>query len=100
VCEEWNNYFRKHGARYHKKHLLQWADAAREDGQDKVAVKFLAIIKREQDMDFWRKLNYSCSKTKGGSSTSIQVPRNGWDNQTYEYTTQLTVHEAIWTNIH
>jgi hypothetical protein len=45
VCKEQNNYFRKHGARYRKKHLLQGAEAAREDRQDVVAVKILAIIK-------------------------------------------------------
>ncbi len=100
VCKERNNYFRKHGARYRKKHLLQWAEAAREDGQDKAAVEILAIIKQEQDRDFWWKLNYTCGKTKGGSPTSIQVPRNGQDDQTDEYATQLTVHKAIWANIH
>jgi hypothetical protein len=32
VCKEQNNYFRKHGARYRKKHLLQQPETAREDG--------------------------------------------------------------------
>jgi hypothetical protein len=77
-----------------------YSGAAREDGLNKAAVKILAFIKREQDRDFWRKLNYTCGKTKGGGPTSVQVPRNGQDNQTNEYTTQSTVHEAIWANMH
>jgi hypothetical protein len=43
VCEERNSYFQKHGARYHKKHLLKW------EGREGAAAKILAIIKREQD---------------------------------------------------
>jgi hypothetical protein len=37
---------------------------------------------------------------KGGSPTSVQVPRNGSEDQVDEHTNQATVHEAIWANIH
>ncbi len=37
---------------------------------------------------------------KGGSPTTVQVPRNGSDNQVDEHTNQATIHEAIWANIH
>ncbi len=33
VCEKRNNYFRKHGARYHKKHLLQRGSKRRRTKQ-------------------------------------------------------------------
>ena len=45
VCEERNDYFRQHGARYRKKHLLDRAGKAREEGREEAAVKILAIIK-------------------------------------------------------
>jgi hypothetical protein len=100
VCEEGNNYFRKNGARYRKKHLLKRVEVAREDGRDKAANKILAIIKREQDRSFWRRINYTCEKVKGKSPTSVQVPRYGQEDHIDEYSTQATVHEAIWANIH
>ena len=37
---------------------------------------------------------------KGGSPTSVQVPRNGSEDQVDEHTNQATIHEAIWANIH
>jgi hypothetical protein len=52
VCKEQNNYFRKHGAWYRKKHLLKQAKVAREDGWDKAATKILVIIQRKQDKSF------------------------------------------------
>jgi hypothetical protein len=39
-------------------------------------------------------------KIKGKSPTSVQVPRNGREDHIDEYSTQATVHEAIWANIH
>jgi hypothetical protein len=73
VCEERNNYFRKNGERYRKKHLLQRVEAAREEGKKDVAAKILAIIKRVQDQAFWWRLNYTCGKVKGRSPTLVQV---------------------------
>ena len=68
VCDERNNYFRKNGTRYRTKHLLKRVEVAREDGRDKAANKILAIIKREQDRSFWRRINYTCGKVKGKKS--------------------------------
>ena len=100
VCEERNNHFRKYGAWCQKKHLLKQAKIAREDGWEEAAQKILAIIQRKRDKSFWRRINYTCGKVKRGSPTSIQVPRTRQDDQTDKYTTQSTVHEAIWANIH
>ena len=60
VCEEQNNYFRENGEQYRMKHLLQRVKVARGEGKEDVAAKILAIIKREQDRAFWRRLNYTC----------------------------------------
>jgi uncharacterized protein (UPF0332 family) len=72
---------------------------AQREGRHEAAKTILTIIKREQDRDCWRRLNYTCGKTKGGSPTSVQVSAGG-DDQYTEYTTQESVHEAIWSNIH
>jgi len=64
VCEESNNYFRKNGAWYRKKHLLKRVKVAREDRRDEAANKILAIIKWEQGRSFSRRINYTCRKVK------------------------------------
>ena len=100
VCGERNNYFREHGHRYRKQHLLKRVEVAKQEGRDKAAIKILAIIQREHDKSFWQKINYACGKVRGGSPTSVQVPRNGSEDQVDEHTDQATVQEAIWANIH
>ena len=62
---------------YRKKNLLKRVEVAREDGRGEAANKILAIIKREQERSFWRRINYTCGKVKGKSPISIHVPRNG-----------------------
>jgi hypothetical protein len=98
VCEEQNNYFRKNGEQYQKKHLLQRVKAAREEDKEDIAAKILAIIRREQDQAFWLRLNYTCGKVKGGSPTSVQV--EGPNNSVDEHVTKADVENAIWKNIH
>ncbi len=80
MCDERNNYFRKNGSRYRKKHLLQRVEVARREEPHEAAKMILTIIKQEQDRDFWRRLNYTGRKTKGGSPTLVQVSTGG-DNQ-------------------
>ncbi len=100
VCKERNNYFRKHGPRYQKKHLLKRVELAREKGRDEAATKILAI-QWEYGESFWRKINYTCGKVKGGSPTSaIQLPKNGSNDQVDKHTNQATFHKAIWASIH
>ena len=98
VCAERNNYFRKHGGRYQKKHLLRRVKAAREESKEDVAAKILAIIKREQDRAFWWRLKYTCGKVKGRSPTSVQI--KGPNDSVKEHVTKAGVENAIWTNIH
>ena len=78
VCEERKNYFRKNGARYEKKHLLNRVEVAREDGRDEAANKILVIIKREQDRSYWRRIIYTCGKIKGKSPTSVRPSTKEW----------------------
>jgi hypothetical protein len=80
--------------------LLKQVEVAREEGRDEAAAKILAIIQQEYNKSFWRKIYYTCGKAKGGSPTIVQVPRNGKDDQVDKFSTQATVHKAIWANIH
>ena len=58
----------------------------------------MAIIQRGKDRSFWGRLNYSMGKSRGGSVRSIQIERDRGAIE--EATTQQTVHEAIWDEIH
>jgi hypothetical protein len=80
--------------------LLKQVKVAREEGRDEAATKIFAIIQQEHDKSFWRKINYTRRKVKGGSPTIVQVIWNGRDDQVDEFSTQATVHKAIWENIH
>jgi hypothetical protein len=67
--------------------------------EDKEAFKKIsAIIQREHQRNFWRKLNYVTGKTKTRSATSIQV--KGQDSAIMEQTTQDAVEQAIFSEIH
>ena len=70
----------------------------REEGKEDVAAKILAIIKREQDQAFWRRLNYTYGKVKGRSPTLVQV--EGPNDLVEEHVTKGDMENAIWTNIH
>ncbi len=98
VCEERNDYFRKHGKRYRKKHLLKRAEIAQAEGKEEAVGQILAIIKREQDSAFWQRLNYTCGKIWTLPPTSVQV--EGPNGSVEEHTTQANVQAAIWSNIH
>ncbi len=98
VCEEWNNYFWKNGARYCKKHLLKQAGLAKEEGREEAAKQILDIIKCKHDQSFWHCLSYVFRKTKGGRPTTVQV--EGPNDSVGEHVAQPSVQEAKWSNIH
>ena len=93
-----NEYFRLSGDKYQQKHLLDCVEVAWQKGNDIAARKILAMMQQEKLRLFWRKLNYSCGKKRGGSLTSIQV--EGENDTVVEYNTQESVENAIWDNIH
>ncbi len=64
VCNKKCNYFRKHGKQYPPKHLYQCLKKARESVDDKREKDILAIIQREKDRSFWRRLNYVMGKPR------------------------------------
>ena len=60
--------------------------------------KFWQYYKRVKDRSFWGRLNYSISKSRGGSVRSVKIEQDRGSIQ--EATTQQTVHKAIWDEIH
>ena len=98
TCVSQCNHFRKHGNAYRRKHLYQRLDAAKEKEDDEAEKQILAIIQREKDRGFWRRLNYALGKPRGGACFKVQVDQG--DGTVQEYTEKEQLQEAIWNNIH
>jgi hypothetical protein len=98
VCEEKCDYFRKHGRSYRKKHLKNRLSIARKNKNKEAEQKILAIINRERERAFWRRLNYTMSRRNGRSIRMVQVRQE--DGTVLEATTQREVEQAIWNEIH
>ena len=99
VSREKCKYFRKHGQRYRRQHLNKCLDKAREAADDEAEKKILAIIQREKDRSFWRRVNYALGKHKKGRGVQVvhtELPEGG----AVEHNTQQSVQEAIWNEIH
>jgi len=60
----------------------------------------LAIIQREKDRSFWRRLNYVMGKPHGGSLRRVLIEDGCQEGMLTENTTQETVQSAIFDNIH
>jgi hypothetical protein len=98
TCITQCNNFRKHGKAYRQKHLYQCLDAAKEKEEEEAAKQIIAIIQREEDRSFWRRLNYALGKSRGGACFKVQVDQGNGNVQ--EYTKKEQLQEAIWNNIH
>ena len=70
-----------------------------EEQQGKEAFsRIRAIIQREQQQNFWHKLNYVMGKKRPHSATLIQVEGQG--GAAMELMTQDTVEQSIFTKVH
>jgi hypothetical protein len=94
ICKEKCDYFRKNGHRHRRQHLMNCLEAA-QDQYDKTAERnVLAIIKREKDKAFWRRLNYALGKhVRGQSVRAVQVEDGA--RGVVDFDTEDTVQEAI-----
>ncbi len=72
--------------------------AAREKDDEEAANQILAIIQREKERKYWRRINYALGKPKGGACFKVQVENP--DGTVEEYTGQEELEKAIWDNIH
>ena len=73
-------------------------DAAKERSDEVAENKILAILQREADRSYWRRLNYSMAKPKGRSVRIVQTPVD--DGGVIEYDTQHSVENGILDGIH
>ena len=92
------NYFRKHGHRYRRRHLCTRLKIAKSSGDEMAEARILAIIEREKQRSYWRRLNYAMSRPKGRSAR-IVTEETG-DGNVREFGGQSAVEQAIWDGIH
>jgi hypothetical protein len=98
ACRKECALYQEHGERFRRHHLENRKRIALEQEDEEAFHKISAIIQREQQQKFWRKLNYVAGKKKNHSATSIQV--KGPDGIIMERTTQETVKQTIFLEIH
>ncbi len=94
------NFYRKHGKYYWTKHLYQCLASTKEAQQEMREREILAIIQHEKDRSFWCCINYAMGKAKGGSVRCIITDDPHNKGQQIKHTTQASVQEAIFDNIH
>jgi hypothetical protein len=99
ICKTKCDYFRKHGKRHCQQHLTQCLEAAKDREDEDAERKILAIIRREKDCSFWRRLNFALGKhIRGRSVREVQVEdENGG---VLEFDTQEGVQNAIFNEVH
>eukprot|EP00956_Cyclotella_meneghiniana_P004926 scaffold6070_cov41-Cyclotella_meneghiniana.AAC.5 len=98
ICEEKCKYFERHGHRYRRKHLRNRLAVARQNGNKTAEEKIMAIIQREKERSFWRRMNFAMSKRTGRSVTMVQ--RETSDGGLEEARTQEEVEHMVWDEIH
>lgn len=98
VCEERCQYFERHGHRYRRKHLQNRLSIAQKKGNRVAEEQILAIIQREKERSFWRRLNFAMSRSKGRSVREVKMRME--DGSAKIVSTQDEVEESIWQVIH
>ncbi len=76
---------------------MKEAKDAEDDHREK---EILAIIQKEKDRSFWRRLNYVMGKPRGGSVCRVLVKDENQEGVLTKNVTQDTVQAAIFNNIH
>jgi len=98
ACKKECLFYREHGKRFRRKHLEKRKQAAKESNDKEAFARISAIIQREQQRDFWRRLNYVTGKKRTRSATTIQVEGQG--GAIMERTTQESVEQGIFNEVH
>ena len=99
VCKEKCNYYKKHGHRHRRKHLRDRLSKARASQDEEAEKRILAIISREKQRAYWRRLNYAVKKPKGRSARVVTTEELG-EGEITEHAGQSAVEQAIWNGIH
>jgi hypothetical protein len=98
TCAAQCNYYRKHGDYYRWKHLYSQLNEAKEKEDEEAAWQILAIIQREKERRYWRRMNYALGKPRGGACFKVQV--EGVDGTVTKYTGNDKLENVIRDNIH
>ena len=99
ICKTKCDYFRKHGERHPQQQLTQCIEATKDREDEDAGQKILAIIQREKDRSFWRRLNFALGKHfQGRSVRKVQVADG--NGRVLEFDTQEGVHNAIFNEMH
>jgi hypothetical protein len=99
ICKEKCDYFWNHGKWHQRQHLYQCLERAQEQEDEAAECQILAIIKREKDQAFWRRLNFALGKhIRGRSIRAVQV-EDGMGG-VIDYDTEETVQQAIFNEVH
>jgi hypothetical protein len=64
ACKKECTFYRKHGKRFRRKHLEERKRAAKENNDEEAFASISAIIQREHQRDFWRRLNFVTGKKR------------------------------------
>ncbi len=98
ACKQECKFYHKHGRRFCRKHQEERKRIAQEQDNNEAFSKIIAIIQREQQRNFWRKLNYVTGKKRKRSATTIQV--KGGARASMERITQESVEQSIYIEVH
>jgi hypothetical protein len=98
TCKKECAFYQEHGKRFHRKHLENRKRIAQEQDDKEAFNKISAVIHREHQRDFWRRLNYVKGKKRTRSAMTIQV--EGSDGAILERNTQDTVENTIFSEVH
>jgi hypothetical protein len=98
ACVSKCKYFRKKEKYYHRKHLYNRLEVAKERKDKEATKQIRAIIQQEKNKGFWRRISYSLRKSRGGACFKVQVAQA--DGSVQEYSGQEDLQKAIWSNIH
>jgi len=93
ACKKECLFYREHGKRFRRKHLEERKRVAKENKDEEAFARISAIIQREHQRDFWRRLNYVTGEKRTRSATTIQVEGQG--GAIMERTTQDTVERGF-----
>jgi hypothetical protein len=98
VCKQECKFFQENWKRFRAKHLNERMQLAQEQNDKEVFKRIGAIMQRERQCAFWRRLNYDTGKKPTRSAMSVQVEeRSGLVSESM---TKDAVEDAIFAEVH
>jgi hypothetical protein len=97
-CKRECKFYQENGKRFRTKHLNGRMHLAQECNDEEAFQKIGAIIQKEKQRSFWRRLNFVTGKKRTRSAMSVQVEEQS--GLVSESTTKDTVEEAIFQEVH